>query len=547
MPQNVARPPPPMPRLTLFRKIFLALAVLLLALLLIFAGFSRLGLQRGLGPYVAEVELRRMDWFAEILKKQYAAAGNWNALRDDENAWFRLQMEPFRPPAMPNSKMPPNGSARDAVHPVPPWPPSDFRPPPWQGGPPFNLPDGFRPMQPPELLPPRLSLPLPPLGPMGDPRNRSDSVYQRLGLVDNDDQWIAGAKVDPATAARLPLRNGEHLIGVLLLAPLEGLETEADRAFVARQSSFVIWTGIAGLGIALLLSWLLARRWFAPIEALTQGAGQIAQGRLDTRVPVHGQDELALLGRTFNAMAERLDGIDSSRRAWLADVAHELRTPLAAMRAEIEALQDGVRSFDDKTALRLHRQVMRLGQLVDDLRSSMADRAEAPSPVVAVDPLALLDEALALTRERFAQHGIAVDATELDRLPAGRRPMLQGDPRRLHQVFMNLLENTLSYTDSGGRLRIGARIEGGAEGERLVLRFDDSLPGVTAAELPRLFERLFRSESSRNRALGGSGLGLAICRATVEAHGGSIEAASSPLGGLRIVLSLPLMPAEPAP
>ncbi|MDM0031382.1 ATP-binding protein [Variovorax sp. J22P271] len=536
-----------MPRLTLFRKIFLALAVLLLALLLIFAGFSRLGLQRGLGPYVAEVELRRMDWFAEILKKQYLAAGNWSALRDDEDAWFRLQMEPFRPQGPPSSKMPPLGPERDRMRPVPPWPPSDFRPPPWQGDPPFNHADGPRPMQSPELLPPRLSLPLPPPGAMRDPRNRPDSVYRRLGLVDASDHWIAGARVDPATAARLPLRNGDHVIAVLLLAPLEGLETEADRAFVARQSSFVIWTGIAGFAIALLLAWLLARRWFAPIAALTQGAEQIAQGRLDARVPVRGQDELALLGRTFNDMAERLDGIEASRRAWLADVAHELRTPLAAMRAEIEALQDGVRSFDDKTALRLHRQVMRLGQLVDDLRSSMVERTDAPPPKVAVDPLALLDEALASTRERFAQRGIVVDAAELAQLSAQRRPLLQGDPRRLHLVFMNLLENTLSYTDTGGRLRIGARIEAGAGSERLVLRFDDSLPGVTAAELPRLFERLFRGEGSRNRALGGSGLGLAICRVTVEAHGGSIEAAPSPLGGLRIVLTLPLTAPEPNP
>lgn len=535
-----------MPRLTLFRKIFLALAVLLLALLLIFTGFSWLGLQRGLGPYVAEVELRRMDWFAEILKKNHAAEGSWDALHNDEGAWFRLQMEPFRGQGPPHSKMPPPGPDGGSMRTIPPWPPEDFRPPPWQDGPPFADPGGPRP-SPPELLPPRLNLPLPPPGAMRDPRNRPDSVYQRLGLVDAADHWIAGARVDPATAARLPLRDGDRVIGVLLLAPLEGLETEADRAFVARQAGFVVWTGIAGLAIALLLSWLLARRWFAPIEALTQGAERIAQGRLDARVPVRGQDELALLGRTFNGMAERLDGIESSRRAWLADVAHELRTPLAAMRAEIEALQDGVRRFDDKTALRLHRQVMRLSQLVDDLRSSMHERADAPAPFVALDPLALLEEALALTRERFARRRIAIDATELEQLSARRRPALQGDPHRLHLVFMNLLENTLCYTDAGGRLRIGARIEGPADSQRLELRFDDSAPGVTAAELPRLFERLFRGEASRNRALGGSGLGLAICRATVEAHGGGIEAAASPLGGVGIVLTLPLTHTEPLP
>jgi two-component system sensor histidine kinase BaeS len=102
---------------------------------------------------------------------------------------------------------------------------------------------------------------------------------------------------------------------------------------------------------------------------------------------------------------------------------------------------------------------------------------------------------------------------------------------------MNLIENTLSYTDTGGRLQIRAHVEGG---QRLLLQFDDSAPGVPPGELPRLFERLFRGEASRSRALGGSGLGLAICRATIEAHGGSIDASTSPLGGLRITVTLPL-------
>ncbi|MDM0077411.1 ATP-binding protein [Variovorax sp. J2P1-59] len=505
-----------MPRLTLFRKIFLALAVLLLALLLIFAGFSRLGLQRGLGPYVAEIEIRRMDWLAELLKKHHAEKGNWDTLRNDPSAWREVQMGGFGPMR-------------------------DMRPPPWQGGPPPRDAGGPPPGPPPDLLPSRrMPPPFPPPDDSGGPRGNPDSVYQRLGLVDAKGAWVAGARVDPSIAARLPLRDGNQPIGTLLLAPLQGLESDADRAFVARQSSFVIWTGVAGLAIALLLSWLLARRWFARIEALTQGAQRVAQGRLDARVPVQGQDELALLGRTFNDMAERLDHIEASRRAWLADVAHELRTPLAAMRAEIEALQDGVRSFDDKTALRLHRQVMRLGQLVDDLRSSMREQDDMSSPFAPVFPLALLKEALALTRERFAQRKILLDAAALDALAADHQPQMHGDARRLHQAFMNLIENTLSYTDTGGRLQIGARVDGAPGAQRLVLQFDDSAPGVAPGELPRLFERLFRGEASRNRALGGSGLGLAICRATIEAHEGSIDAAPSALGGLRITLTLPL-------
>jgi two-component system sensor histidine kinase BaeS len=161
-----------------------------------------------------------------------------------------------------------------------------------------------------------------------------------------------------------------------------------------------------------------------------------------------------------------------------------------------------------------------------------------------VFPLALLQEALAATRERFVRRDIAVDAESVDALAAPSQPMVEGDAHRLHQVFMNLLDNTLSYTDAGGTLRIGAAVEGSAGAQRLVLRFDDSAPGVAAHELPMLFERLFRADGSRSRALGGSGLGLSICRAMVEAHGGEIDASASPLGGLRITLWLPLSPSS---
>ncbi|WP_213953323.1 MULTISPECIES: ATP-binding protein [unclassified Variovorax] len=514
-----------MPRLTLSKKIFLALATLLLGVLLIFAGFSILGLQRGLGPYVAEIEIRRMDWLVQLLQKHYAANGSWDKLRDDEDAWRRLQMGDF------------GLSSTDARgH-------DDNRLPPWYQRRPSSGPSagdgGPPPWQPVEPSAPRYA---PPPWLFFGARQSGDSPFQRLSLVDVSGATLVGMAADPGEAARLPIRQGKGVVGYLALAPLEGLKSEADRAFVARQSGIVMLTGLAGLVLALALSWLLARRWFSPIDALTQAARDVASGRPVTRVPVQGTDELALLGRTFNDMAARLDTIEASRRAWLADVAHELRTPLSAMRAEIEALQDGVRSFDDRTALRLHRQVMRLGQLVDDLRSSMREPQDlAPPTRAAAYPLALLMEAVTMTRERFAQCGIRVDADAVQALAAQVQPLVDGDARRLHQVFMNLLDNTLAYTDAGGLLQLDARIDESPEGQRLVIQMDDSAPGVAPDELSRMFERLFRGEGSRSRETGGSGLGLSICRTTVEEHGGTIEATASPLGGVRIVLALPLV------
>jgi len=535
----------PMPHLTLSRKIFLALAALLIVLLISFAGLSIIALQRGLGSYVAEIEIRRMDWLSQILLKYYAAHGDWKSLHNNDDVWRRLQMgrlaaaldngaggssdERRLPPwyedrgmhgnPAPDGKT--NGFAAGGGDPPPPPPPEP----------------GFASQQL-ELVPRRLPT-MPPPWFFRDPREMPDSIFQRLAVLDAHGARVVGAEGDFANAARVPIRRDRSVIGYLALMPLQGLESEADRAFVARQSGVIVLTGLCGLGFALVLSWLLARRWFRPIDELTQAAQDVARGRLSTRVAVQGSDELALLGRTFNDMAQRLDTMEASRRAWLADAAHELRTPLAAMRAEIEALQDGVRTFDERTALRLHRQVIRLGQLVDDLRSSMHEPQNDPLTAT-VFPISLLKEALDHTRDRFAARRITVDRRAVDRIGVSAQPMVEGDAHRLHQVFMNLLENALAYTDEGGELRIDVAIEGAWTGNRLTLVFDDSEPGVPEAELPRLFDRLFRGESSRSREHGGSGLGLSICRATIEAHGGTIDASASPLGGLRLTITLPL-------
>jgi two-component system sensor histidine kinase BaeS len=539
-----------MPRLTLSRKIFLALAALLIVLLLSFAGLSILALQRGLGSYVAEIEIRRMDWLAQLVLKHYVANGDWKNLRDNDEAWHRLQMGRLAAVldgtnGADERRLPPWYQYR-ALRGAPTEGTTEIVPPPMQ--PPSSSSSTSSQTSPSpspspqlELLPRRFLAGPPPPWFFPDPRELADSIFQRLAVLDAQGARVVGASVDLENAARLPIRRNKSVVGYLALAPVQGLESEADRAFLARQSGVIVLTGLCGLAFALVLSWLLARRWFKPIDALTQAAQEVARGRLSTRVAVHGSDELALLGKTFNDMAQRLDTVEASRRAWLADAAHELRTPLAAMRAEIEAVQDGVRSFDERTALRLHRQVIRLGQLVDDLRSSMRE-PQNDLLTATVFPLSLLKEALDHTRDRFVQRGIAVDRRAIDLVAVSAQPMVEGDARRLHQVFMNLLENTLAYTDGGGELRIGVAVDGAWTGNRLTLTFDDSAPGLPESELPRLFDRLFRGETSRSREFGGSGLGLSICRATIESHGGTIDASASPLGGLRMTLTLPLAP-----
>ena len=534
------------PRPTLARKVFLALACMLLALLLVFVGLSRLGLQRGLGAYVAEIELSRMDWLATRLEQTYAKDGSWDFLKQDPQAWFRLQMpgellhtsrsgaraEEGGPTH--NGPKPPDIAGSSGPLGPPPGPPRGRGP-----GPAGDMPSQL------DVLPQRYAPPPPPDAP-NDPRARTDSVYARMALLDPQARvLLAGNAMDSATAVKRPLLYGQKVVAYLAIAPLASTQTDAGRAFIAQQSTFVIVSGLVGLALALLISWQLTRRWLAPIRALMVGAKAVAHGQLDTRVPVQGNDELATLTRTFNTMTQQLSDAQVQHQRWLADVAHELRTPLAAMRAEIEAVQDGVRPFSPPTAQRLHRQVVRLGQLVDDLRLSM-NMGDAALPAAelrdGVRPLDCVLEAARLMESRFAQAGLSLDLAALTALAQQTHWAMRADPARLHQVFVNLLENSLQYTRQGGTVQITTALQPASPSipSQLLIYLDDSAPAPSAVDLPRMFERLYRGDGSRDRKHGGSGLGLAICQAIVQAHGGSITAELSPLGGLRISVVLPL-------
>lgn len=510
-----------MPRLTLQRKIFLALLSLLLVMVGVFMGMTRWGLQHSLGEFVAEVELQRLDWLVSRLAQNHDETDGWGPLAQDPEAWEHLL------------RMPP-GPAPEG-HPY-------HRPPPRsEGWAPANLliepPRREPPPEPDRSRPAPYRTPAP------------DALHSRLTLLDaSRQQRIAGAALPYATSelARMPsvpiVADGKT-VGYLALQPSADLGSEANQAFMARQLHFALWAGLSGLVLALLMSWQIGRRWFRPVAQLMAAARAVAQGQPAPLLPTQGRDELALLVQTFNDMNRQLNAIEASRQRWLGDVAHELRTPLAALRAEIEALQDGVRPFTQASTGRLHRQVMRLGQLVDDLRLSL----DPPDSLVLqtrddLAPLPVLAETVSGWRERFNSAGLALEFVNACGQTRGTLT-LNGDERRLHQIFSNLMENSVRYTQRGGLLRITAQLERASDASRtswLQLHFDDSAPAPAAAELPRLTERFFRAESSRNRALGGSGLGLSICQVLVKAHGGHLSLALSPLGGLRVVLSLPV-------
>jgi two-component system sensor histidine kinase BaeS len=289
---------------------------------------------------------------------------------------------------------------------------------------------------------------------------------------------------------------------------------------------------IAALAIALAgaLAIVLGRAFVTPVKRVADATHQLAAGAYATRVPVRSQDELGRLAGDFNRLAETLERNETLRRRFMADVSHELRTPLAVLSAELEALEDGVRPLTRESLASLRSEVSALGKLVEDLNQlALADVGALAYRKRRVDVVPLLEQALESYRDRFAERRLAVE-TALE-----RDAIVFGDADRLLQMFRNLLENSARYTDVGGRVRVSAR----REGHQVVTEFDDSAPGVPASALPHLFERFYRVDASRSRANGGAGLGLAICRSIAAAHDGEISAADSPLGGLRVRLTLP--------
>ncbi|HEY5973808.1 MAG TPA: ATP-binding protein, partial [Geobacteraceae bacterium] len=257
-----------------------------------------------------------------------------------------------------------------------------------------------------------------------------------------------------------------------------------------------------------------------------------AAGDYSTRVPVVSTDELGQLAGDFNTLALTLAQNEQARRQWVADISHELRTPLAILRGEIEALQDGIRKPSPDSIRSLHGEVLRLGRLVDDLyQLSLSDLGALQYRRERLDLAVLVGDVVSAHRAEFTANNIGLSAS----LPADGTAQLLGDPERLHQLFANLLANSLKYTAAGGELRIAMTCDGCT----VSIDFQDSAPGVTDTDLERLFERLYRVEASRNRATGGAGLGLAICRNIVEAHQGTISARPSPLGGLWVRVELP--------
>jgi len=275
---------------------------------------------------------------------------------------------------------------------------------------------------------------------------------------------------------------------------------------------------IPAVYIAGLLSFYLYRTIDRSLASFTAAARSVAAGHYDVRLPSSGLGpEFDSLAASFNDMAAKLQAVDTTRRQMLADLGHEMRTPLASLKGHLEGVEDGVVALDERTTVILQAQVARLERLARDIRAlTRAEEGLLHLQPAGVDVARLAQQAVAAVEPLAAQQRIDVAATGAKAAPA----VLDGE--RMGQVLGNLLENALHHTPSGGRITVHTDLDP----RSVTVTVTDTGDGIAAEAVPHVFQRFYRAEAGREHDRGGSGLGLAISKALVEAQGGSLEATS---------------------
>lgn len=463
----------------LFLSILGATCLAILAMFLIM-GWS---INRGFYQYLGTMDQGILERMAGSLEQAYAEQGNWDFLRNNPGPWIRrllmarsdrVMSERFRRFADGGNFRPPSPRMRRGAH-----------------------------------------------------RPRSPVI-----VLDAERRPIIGSYPKGDEVNFRPLVHEGRTVGYAGLLPPRHFMNPMQVRFLGRQRIALALAAGGMVLVVVLVSLPLARRLVRPVKAIAAATHDIASGKYTTRIPAVSSDELGQLARDFNAMALALEENEKTRRRWVADISHELRTPVAVLRGEIEALLDGIRSITPETVRSLHAETLRLNRLVEDLyQLSLSDIGALTYRKENLDLAGLLAAGVDSYRPEFERKDISLFAT----ISRDAEIIVFADRERLNQLFGNLFENSLRYTDAGGRLAVGLAISRG----QAVIEFQDSAPGVPEKDLDRLFERLHRVEGSRSRASGGAGLGLAICKNIVEAHEGTISAHWSSLGGLLIRISFP--------
>jgi two-component system OmpR family sensor kinase/two-component system sensor histidine kinase BaeS len=353
-------------------------------------------------------------------------------------------------------------------------------------------------------------------------------------LVDTGTGLTEGrlSQAEIANAIRLVIQK--TTVGYLLLEGGMSFTASDQTRLVSMLNRAALTAGIIAGGISLGLVFFLAYGLMRPVRELTRAVDKIAGGDLTQRVPVRGNDELATLGIRFNQMASSLQRAEETRRAMTADIAHELRNPLAVQRANLEALQDGIYPLTPQNLGPILEQNQLLTRLVEDLRTlALADAGQLGLQKIEVDFEDLVKKVVERFRPQADSQGVELRFLEIEGQVLAAEVFI--DPGRVEQILGNLLSNALRYTPHDGYIEVQTTYLPDA----VQLTIHDSGPGIPQEAMENIFERFYRAGRSRARSEGGTGLGLAIARQLAQAHGGTLSAANHPEGGAVFTLRIP--------
>lgn len=480
--------------LSISKKLILSFLGLTVVVLVATLGLARWSFEHGFLDYVNALEEQRLQLLALKLSHEYQNSGDsWSSMNRQHFEEILWELSPEKNSGGAEPKIPP---------------------------------------------PPGFMLPPPPLNPSEQPPSGPPPGHPGLGpptaLFDLKGQIIAGMMLphDDINPISVPVLVDGKVLAELRSAPRRHFESPQETAFAKQQWLTSLLIGFASLLLAAVVAWLLTRKLLAPIRRMIAGVSQMSKGEYSIRFNETKNDELGQLMENLDQLAFKLEENRHSRSRWLADISHELRTPMTILTGEIESMKDGITPIDMQQILSLDQEVARLRLLVDDLYElSLSDIGGLRYSFNPVNIFACLKTSVSSVQKRAKEQGIEV------LLSAEAEQTVNGDELRLGQLFSNLIENSLAYTDSPGKIEISLTLTE----QGVLISIQDTLPGVSQEECEQLFEALYRVDGSRSRRTAGAGLGLAICKNIVDAHHGKISASSSKLGGLSIYIIFPLL------
>ncbi len=354
-------------------------------------------------------------------------------------------------------------------------------------------------------------------------------------VVADSEVELLGQLYEPHSPSRpIAVPRAPYSLGTLYVSSESSAGADFPLFYVLfdRIGRFLLWGCLIAVGIAVAITFFLSRRILAPVKGLTLAARQLGQGDLSQRVQLKDKGEVQELAQAFNSMASDLEQAEQLRRNLVADVAHELRTPLSNIRGYLEAIRDRIMKPDAATIHSLDEEAMLLSRLVDDLQElTLAEAGELKLVYQSEDIAELIKQAVTPWQPSVAAKEMSLSLDLPDKLPP-----VNIDWQRISQVLHNLLENALAHTSKGGTITVTAT----RQGANIQVSVSDTGEGIPVEDLPNIFERFYRVDKSRARATGGSGLGLTIAKRLIEAHGGNIEAQSELGRGSRFSFTVPI-------